>query len=92
MARIVSKKQKVLWTNRVTLGGLQFYKPICCNLGENPLWYWDSTGNISCSPTLLGQQLQDGYVYFTSFNKKEVEIWTQGVQAVMHLLRGWAHA
>lgn len=79
------KKPTVRWANAVNLSGLYSKTPV--KLHEDDGW-WDRNGNFD-APAKDGPYSEGGgrVQGFASAEKREVEIWTDGVQAAMSAVR-----
>ena len=75
-----------LWANSVNLRGLYFKKPVKVTFCECLHNYWDTSGNYSIEDK--GLIKSDGCVSFASDDKKEVEIWMEGVLSSFHIIKG----
>jgi hypothetical protein len=75
--------------NAINLSGLWSKTPIKCTIGiDNEAW--DEEGNFNINPKKLGTEIRDGIIKFTSKDKNEVQIWTDGVLATMKMLNRWS--
>lgn len=77
----------VAWGNSINLSGLYSNVPIRCILHKDSGNYWCADGNFNI--TKLGSDIRDGVIRFSSSNRKDVELWTDGVISAMILLRKW---
>ena len=88
------KVRRVVWSNMVNLAGLYSKTPIQCRLKLSGK-YWDKSDNYDVSPGEIGisdQRPFSGIARFSSFSKREVELWTLGATAVLLRLRDFAEA
>ena len=81
------KKCKKYYANSVGIKGLQFDEPVVCSNKFINL-YWDDTNSIFVDPKKLGLDNSDLWtIQFSSTNKRDVEIWTQGVFSAIEILK-----
>lgn len=80
---------KPTWFNGLNLSGLWFRKPKRGYWDKNLHEWYDKSGDFSAE--VLGLDMQHGHATFASESKKEVELWTLGIQTAMAFLRRWAH-
>ncbi|HEC61948.1 MAG TPA: hypothetical protein ENI27_06795 [bacterium] len=85
------KLPRTLWTNIVNLSGLYSPEPIKLTAQkgwDKRLHHWDKTRDVDFKQ--MGLFERGAVIQFTSKSKKEVELWTMGVKAVMDLLKRWS--
>jgi hypothetical protein len=82
------RKIKTLWVAKINLSGLYCKIPTRVKVDEGGK-YWDKEGNFD----VIGRGTHAGYghITFASENKKEVQLWIDGVRAAMTMLKSWSH-
>jgi hypothetical protein len=82
------KMPKIIYANRVNLGGMWGKKPVRMKWDEDTESWWDSTGDFDARQ--LGLEDSGGCITFASESKEEVEAWTQGALSVMKMVHNWS--
>jgi hypothetical protein len=87
-----------VWANAVNLAGLYSSDPIKCvpydsafGEAEDTDEYWGDDGEFCC-PNKPGIYDKDRIIVFVAYERVDVEIWTNGVKAVMNMVSRWANA
>lgn len=86
--------QDVVWGNCINLSGLYSTKPIKCikdNEFEHDIdrtIYWDKSGTFDIE--VVGLDKKKGCIKFSSFDKKETEVWTDGAKSILFMLNNWS--
>jgi len=72
------KKEKYIWAAWASLFGLTFKQPKKCllSLSLNTWWY---KGGYEVKK--VGFECRDGYMCFSSYSKKDIELWIAGFRA-----------
>ncbi len=83
----MKKQKKEMWGVGFNLSGLWKQQPArMYKLRDCDFWH-DRPGNLCIYA--LGLTQGDGYTYFMSESKKEVELFIAGVKAALHILKYW---
>ena len=83
---MMTRKKKCIYLGRVNLAGLYDNKPT--TLYEDEEYYSSKDGNVCID--LKDRKKSYGCIDFLSEDKKEVESWIKGAEAVMTMLRRWS--
>lgn len=82
----MAAKKKRIYFGRVNLSGLYDNKPT--TLYEDDEYYSSKDGNVCVD--LKNHKNSHGHIDFLSEDKKEVESWIKGAEAVMTMLNRWS--
>ena len=79
------KQPKTVYVNGINMYGFWHRSPSRYKYDDlRCVWYNEKEDRDICQ---LGIEQADTYVSYSSVNKEDVELWMQGAQAVMHLLK-----
>ena len=84
---IMKYQKKPIYSNAINLGGLISKNPMKLKWDTTLNSYYDESGDYSVEN--LGLIEKSGIIIFSSENKKEVELWTNGIEATFQMLRNW---
>lgn len=87
--------KKKVWANRVNLGGLYSKTPLPVYWDSDLKSYWDSEGDLDVKGSVSKFTVIRHNCYcvtVASPDKKDIEIWAQGAQHALFIVRGMTHS